>query len=156
MALRQIPVADLDANLHATLDVSEELAEPEVVSLTLPHEARFLHVARIVIGGLAARLELSYENLVDLQLAVETLLAPERYRVSEAVTVEICVAGREVEILVGPLDGDRVARDLDEASETGELPLSVVLEAVVDTIQVEEREEVECVRLAKRVAIPTG
>jgi hypothetical protein len=47
-------------------------------------------------------------------------------------------------------------RDLDEASEAVELPLSVVLEAVVDTIQVEEREEAEWVRLAKRVAIPSG
>jgi hypothetical protein len=150
MALQQTPFPFPD--LQATLDVSEEPAEPEVVSLTLPH------VARIVIGGLAARLELSYENLVDLQLAVETLLAPERYRVSEAVTVEISVsvADREVEILVGPLDGDRVVRDLEEASEAVELPLDVVLEAVVDTIQVEERDGAEWVRLAKRVAIPSG
>jgi hypothetical protein len=156
MALQQTPFPFPD--LQATLDVSEKPAEPEVVSLTLPHEARFLHVARIVIGGLAARLELSYENLVDLQLAVETLIAPERYRVSEAVTVEISVsvADREVEILVGPLDGDRVVRDLEEASEAVELPLNVVLAAVVDTIQVEERDEAEWVRLAKRVAIPSG
>jgi hypothetical protein len=154
MALQQTPFPFPD--LHTTLDVSNEPAAPEIVSLTLPHEPPFVHVARIVIGGLAARLELSYENLVDLQLAVETLLAPERYRVSETVTVEISVADRELQILVGPLDADRVVRDLEEASGVVELPLSVVLEAVVDTIQVEEREDAEWVRLAKRVAIPSG
>jgi hypothetical protein len=153
VALQQAPCSfpDLQA-----LDLREQPAESEVVSLTLPHEAPFLHVTRVVIGGLAARLELSYENLVDLQLAVETLLAPERYRVSEAVTVEISVGDGEVEILVGPLDGDRVVRDLEEASGDVELPLSVVLEAIVDTIQVEEGEGAEWVRLAKRVAIPSG
>jgi len=152
MALQQSPFPEL----QALWDPGEQPAEPEVVSLTLPHEVRFLHVARMVLGGLAARLELSYENLVDVQLAVETLLAPERYRVSEAVTVEIAVADCELEILVGPLDADRVVRDLEEVDGTDELPLNVVLEAVVDTIQVEEREGAEWVRLAKRVAIPSG
>lgn len=46
----------------------------ETISMTLPADPRYATVARIVVGGLAARLNLSYESLDDLQLAVETLL----------------------------------------------------------------------------------
>jgi hypothetical protein len=105
--------------------------EPEIISLTVPHDERFLNVARIVVGGLAARLDLPYESLDDLQLAVETVLAQPRYQVAEEVTVEILVQERLLAIQLGPLDVERIAADL-ERDEDG-FGLRVLLAAVVDS-----------------------
>jgi hypothetical protein len=105
--------------------------EQEVISLTLPHDERFVNVARIVVGGLAARLDLPYESLDDLQLAVETLLAQPRYRVAAEVTVLITVEGRTLAVDVGPLDTDRILVDLEE--EEDGFGLRVLLSAVVDS-----------------------
>jgi hypothetical protein len=127
--------------------------EPEVISLTLPHEDRFLNVARIVVGGLAARLQLSYETLDDLQLAVESVLGNERYRTADLVTIEISIIGPEVSILVGPLDVERVMQDLERTSEEAELTLQVLLAAVVDSIAMERRGGADWVRLDKRVPL---
>lgn len=148
MAMRETRLPRVEGGL----DVDEQQAEPEVVSLTLPHEPQFVNVARIVVGGLAARLELSYESLDDLQLAVESLLAPERYRVADEVTVEIAVAGRELRIFVGPLDVEAVARDLEEGNE--ELTLRVVLAAVVDSVGIDHRDGGGWIQLEKLVPIP--
>jgi hypothetical protein len=148
MAMRETGLPRVEGGL----DVDEQQVEPEVVSLTLPHEPQFLNVARIVVGGLAARLELSYESLDDLQLAVESLLAPERYRVGDDVTVQIEIAGRELHVLLGPLDVDAVARDLDEANE--ELTLRVVLAAVVDSVEIDHRDGRGWINLGKLVPIP--
>jgi hypothetical protein len=138
-----------------------ELAEhqgddPEVISLTLPHEDRFLNVARIVVGGLAARLQLSYETLDDLQLAVESILGDERYRSTELVTIEVSISMPEVSILVGPLDAERVAQDLERTSEESELTLQVVLAAVVDSIAIERRDGADWIRLEKSVPTPAA
>ncbi len=127
--------------------------EPEVISLTLPHEDRFLNVARIVVGGLAARLQLSYETLDDLQLAVESLLGDERYRAADLVTIEILISVPQVTILVGPLDAERVVQDLEGTSEEAELTLQVLLSAVVDSIAIERRDSADWVRLEKRVPL---
>ena len=124
-----------------------------MISLTLPHEERFLNVARIVVGGLAARLQLSYETLDDLQLAVESLLGDERYRAADLVTIEISIAAPEVSILVGPLAAERVVEDLEQTSEEAELTLQVVLAAVVDSIAVERRDGADWVRLEKHVPL---
>ena len=45
------------------------------ITLTLPREPDFQSVAHLVLGGLAARLNLTLENLEDLQLALTALLA---------------------------------------------------------------------------------
>ena len=112
----------------------EEPTDPEVIRLTVPHEERFLNVARIVVGGLAARLDLPYESLDDLQLAVETVLAQPAYRVADDVTVEITVDGGSLAVDIGPLDMERVATDL-EPTEDG-FGLHVLLAAVVDSFRV--------------------
>ena len=44
------------------------------IRLVIPAEQDFHGVARLVLGGVAARLDLSYEQLEDLQTALEALL----------------------------------------------------------------------------------
>jgi len=44
------------------------------IVLTLPRERRFYDVAHLVVSGLGARLNLTMDNLADLQLALDGLL----------------------------------------------------------------------------------
>ena len=48
------------------------------ITLTLPRERDFFRVAHLVVGGLAVRLDLTFENLEDLQVALATVLRESR------------------------------------------------------------------------------
>ncbi len=48
--------------------------QAEAIDLTLPAGREWHAVARLVLGGVADRMNLSFEDLDDLQLAVERLL----------------------------------------------------------------------------------
>ena len=61
----------------------------DAVTLTVPHARSYYGVVRLVVGGLAARLDLSYDALDDVQVALDTLLATEAYAAGPDVTVEI-------------------------------------------------------------------
>jgi len=76
----------------------------EKVTLTIPGERRFIGIARMFVGGLAARIDLGYETMDDLQLALESVL--QKAELGETVTVEANVEGDGVSILVGPLVSD--------------------------------------------------
>src|ERR1700675_973174 len=78
--------------------------EGEVVAdeipLTLPADDAFHSVAHLVLGGLAARLNLSFENLEDLELALDALL--ERPNDGREVTLRVFVEDSEFRMVVGP------------------------------------------------------
>jgi hypothetical protein len=76
----------------------------EKVTLTLPGERRFIGIARMFVGGLAARLDLGYETMDDLQLALESVLR--KAELGANVTLEANLAGGGISILVGPLVAD--------------------------------------------------
>jgi hypothetical protein len=143
----------LPAAQKATMD--EQSAEAtEVISFSLPHEERFVNVARIVVGGLAARLDVPYESMDDLQLAVETILSESRYAVGPEVTIEVELENRSVNLLLGPLDEQEIRSDLEASDGTG-LGLDVLLTAVVDSISFEDRAGQErWLRLEKGVNRP--
>ena len=66
-------------------EIADELAEvaralsADAITLSIPHAKPYHGVARLVVGGLAARLELTYEHLEDLQLALATRARAEGY-----------------------------------------------------------------------------
>src|SRR6476620_10159833 len=65
------------------------------VTLTLPREPEFQRVAHLVLGGLAVRLNLTIENLEDMQIALDSLLEREDGGKPHAITVRVRVAGRD-------------------------------------------------------------
>ena len=106
------------------------------IRLTIPRDRRYHGVARLVLGGLAARLELSYEHLEDLQLALSTILEDKSYVTDEEVTVELHVVDDVLSVRIGPLDGERVRRDLE--TESGErIGLGRLLRTVVEHVEIE-------------------
>jgi anti-sigma regulatory factor (Ser/Thr protein kinase) len=114
------------------------------ITLTLPRAADYQTVAHLVLGGLAARLDLTLEHLEDMQLALGAVLAHGE-DASQEVTLRLRVDETTLEAVIEPVG----ARLLDEVErETDEFGLRRVLESTVDDIQVDGN----TVRLTKRVA----
>jgi len=75
----------------------------DTIVLTVPAERRFLGVVNLVLGGLGSRLDLSFERVDDLQLAVDSVLAQGDPALSGALTVEVDVEEARLVVRVGPL-----------------------------------------------------
>jgi hypothetical protein len=128
---------------------------PDAISLSIPHAEPFHGVARLVVGGLAARLDLSYEDLEDLQLALVSVLERDGYAAGPEVTVRLLVAGSDVGLAIGPLDPTELRADLER--ETGEgMSLRRLLETVVQDVALEQHEDGHWLRLVKHVALTKG
>jgi len=114
--------------------------QPEVIELTLPAGREWHAVARLVLGGVADRLNLSFEDLDDLQLAVERLLVEAASQ--DTVTLRVDVVDHGVRVGVGPLVERTIADALQGPdAEPGELTLRRILQTVVDSFGVEEAAE---------------
>ena len=121
----------------------------QAIELRIPNERPFHGVARLVVGGLAARHNLSYEALEDLQLALVTVLEGDGYAAADEVRVELEVADDAIGVAIGPLNGDIVRRDLEKSSD-GDLGLGRLLATLVEDARVEAREDGDWLRLSKR------
>jgi anti-sigma regulatory factor (Ser/Thr protein kinase) len=122
------------------------------IKLEIPHERAYHGVARLVVGGLAARLDLSYENLEDLQLALASILENDAYVLEPEVTVELDVGEDLLAMVVGPVNGDLLRTDLKEEGED-RIGLGRLLGTLVNEVSVESRDGNEWLRLEKRVRL---
>jgi hypothetical protein len=125
--------------------------EPDVIELATPVDRAWDPVVRLVLGGIADRIDLPFEDLDDLQLAVERLRAEAGSQASLTLAVE--VTDRRVRMRLGPLRERAIAEALQGPEpQPGELSLRRILETVVDSYGVEEAADGELVvRLEKRV-----
>jgi len=121
----------------------------QAIELRIPNERPFHGVARLVVGGLAARHNLSYEALEDVQLALVTVLEGEGYAAADEIRVELEVTDDAIAIAIGPVHGDAVRRDLEPSD--GALGLGRLLGTLVEDAGVETREDGDWLRLSKRV-----
>lgn len=118
------------------------------ITLTLPRERPFFGVARLVLAGLVARLDVTVESLEELELALDGLL--ERRDGAAEITLSLGVANGELHAAVGPFTGGGLRTELE--GELGEsLTLRRLLEAVVDGYEVADRDDGAWVELRKRV-----
>jgi hypothetical protein len=121
------------------------------ITLSIPPERTFHGVARLVVGGLAARLDLSYEALEDLQLALASVLERDRYLTGPHVTVRLSVGAEAVAMVIGPLD-PQLRLDLESEGEEG-ISLRRLLSTLVETVEVETGEDGDWLALDKRVPL---
>jgi PAS domain-containing protein len=120
------------------------------ISLTLPADEAFHSVAHLVLGGLAVRLDLTYEHLEDLELALDALL--ERSPESHDVTLLVRVLDGELQTVVGPFTS--VRKELEEGGDDS-LNLRRILETVCDGVEIVDRDGGQWVELTKRVGAAT-
>jgi len=104
------------------------------ITLTIPRDPEFRRVASYVVGGLAARLNLTIESLEDIQLALDSLLARAEGQDGE-ITLQVTVHDDALVTRVGPL-GPRV---LDEIGRDpgDDLGIRRVLDSTVDEVLVD-------------------
>jgi hypothetical protein len=120
---------------------------PDRIVLTIPRDDGFESVAQLVLAGIAARLNFSYEVVDDLGIALETVL--ERRGDGDELTVELEVGADTVKALIGPLRGDGLRAELEGPDDS--VGLRRVLETVVDSFAAVERESGDWIELEKRV-----
>jgi hypothetical protein len=117
------------------------------ITLTMPRERPFFGVARLVLAGLATRLDVTVESLEDLELALDGVL--ERRDGGDEITVTLDIDGNELHTRVGPFRGDGLRAELE--GEPGEsLSLRRLLDAVVDGYEVSEEDDGVWLELRKR------
>jgi hypothetical protein len=117
------------------------------IVLTIPRDEGFEDVAQLVLGGVASRLNLSYESLDDLGTGLATLL--ERRGDDGDLTVELEVGDDRITTLIGPFRGDTIRNELERSN--GGVGLRRVLETVVDGFEAVDRSDGQWISLQKRV-----
>ena len=119
------------------------------IRLVIPAEEDFRPIAHLVTGGLAMRLDVTYDDLDDLQVGIEALLGL-RDDAGELV-VSLSADDGVLRASLGPFPPDKV----HEVASARDLDLQRVLDTVCDTHEVEERDGDAWVELTKRIA-PAG
>ena len=105
------------------------------IILTIPGEQPFREVAHLVLGGVAARLDLTYEGIDDLETALEAVL--ERSSGDGEVTVKLRLADGSIHAAVGPFPRENLQRELE--SDPGEaVTLRRILDTVVDRYKLDQ------------------
>ena len=116
----------------------------DVVTLQLPRERDYFGVAHLVLGGLGARLDLTYDVLEDMTTAIDELLG--RRDAAGDITLTVSIEETTITATVGPFSGS-VAEELHGSDEA--LGLRRVLETSVDEVVVSERDGAHWVELRK-------
>ena len=99
------------------------------ITLTIPREEPFHEVAHLVLGGVAARLNLTFESIDDLETALDAVL--ERASEEGEVTVKLRLADGAIVTRVGPFTAERLQAEL-ERDAADDVTLSRILDTVVD------------------------
>jgi hypothetical protein len=118
------------------------------ITLTLPRQKPFYRIAHLVLGGLGVRLDLTFEYLEDLQLALAGLL--EREDGDHDVTLSVHIEHGEIRVAIGPFVDADLRREL-ERDAGDELSLGRLLDTVVDEVQTQDREGGVWVEVKKSV-----
>lgn len=128
------------------------LMSGDAVVITLPVEG-YENVARLVAGGLASRLELGFETVDDIQLAVELVLRsiPDR---GASATVSLLEDGHNLVVEIGPVGGLTLAQQLRPLDGSG-IALGASLERLVDAVELKEGPEAAIVLTKGLSGIPT-
>jgi hypothetical protein len=118
----------------------------EEIRLVIPAEEDFRPIAHLVTGGLAMRLDVTYDDLEDLQVGIEAVLGLRDD--ADELVVSLSANDGVLHASLGPFPPEKV----QAAESDGGLDLRRVLETVCDTHEVEERDDGAWVELTKRIA----
>ena len=105
------------------------------IELEAPVTEDFQPVVRLIVGGVAERIDFGFAEVDDLQLAVERLLAATSADPSVLLSFE--VGEKHIRTRIGPLRESAIAEALQRESPPGQLTLRRILQTVVDSFGVE-------------------
>jgi hypothetical protein len=116
-------------------------------TITIPRERPFATVVGLVVGGIAARHEVTLDVLDDLQLALDGVLERTDDDHEGQLTVELRIEGGTIAAFVGPVTESTAAELEEEAGDS--LGLRRLLETVVDSVRISERDGGPWIELRK-------
>jgi len=111
----------------------------ERIDLQAPLSGDFQAVVRLIVGGIAERVDFAFEEIDDLQLAIERLLA--EAGTIGSVRMNFAVGASRIRARVGPLSEAKVAEALDGEDAPGQLTLRRILQTVVDSFAVDQQDD---------------
>jgi anti-sigma regulatory factor (Ser/Thr protein kinase) len=129
----------------------------DTVSLSFPRDSRYYAVARLVVGGMAAPLEMSYDALDDLQLAISSLLDHEDLALdgdgsTGDVRLRLEVDESQLVAALGSFASGSLDRAFERsAQQGGEMGLQRLLDTIVDDVSVTGESDGEWITLTKNV-----
>lgn len=133
--------------MGASPDSRGEILTGDRIVLTIPSDKGFEDVAQLVLGGVATRMDLTYESLDDLGTGLATLL--ERREGDGDLTIELVLGDDTITATIGPFRGSALVSELERAGDG--VGLRRVLETVVDSFGAATREDGQWIELQKRV-----
>jgi hypothetical protein len=122
------------------------------ITLTIPRDASFHEVAHLVLGGFAARMNVSFESLDDLETALDAAL--ERASESGEVTVKLRIANGAILARVGPFASESLRADLERDPDQS-MSLRRVLDTVVDSYRLDPDGWLELTKGVERQEAPS-
>ena len=133
----------------------------DTVALSFPRDSRYYPVARLVVGGMAAPLQMSYDALDDLQLAISSLLDHEELATTATsedglgdVRLRLEVDEQQLVAALGSFATGSLDRAFERsAAQGGEMGLQRLLDTIVDDVSVSSDDDGEWVTLTKRVKV---
>jgi hypothetical protein len=115
--------------------------------ISIPRERPFATVVGLVVGGIAARHEVTLDVLDDLQLALDGVLERTDDDHESQLTIELRVEGGTIAAVIGPVTESTAAELEEEAGDS--LGLRRLLETVVDSVRISERDGGPWIELSK-------
>ena len=118
----------------------------DTITISIPREGEFRTVAGLVVGGIAARHNLTLDVLDDLQLALDSLLDHVEADDGE-VTIQLRIADQAIDLALGPVGLETVAELEQEPGEL--LGLRRLLDTTVDDVALTTRDGESWVEMRK-------
>jgi hypothetical protein len=116
-------------------------------TISIPRERPFATVVGLVVGGIAARHEVTLDVLDDLQLALDGVLERSDDDQEGELTIELRIEGGTIAAFIGPVTASAAAELEEEAGDA--IGLRRLLETVVDSVTLAERDGGPWVELRK-------
>ena len=116
-------------------------------TISIPRERPFATVVGLVVGGIAARHEVTLDVLDDLQLALDGVLERSDDDQEGELTIELRIEGGTIAAFIGPVTASTAAELEEEAGDA--IGLRRLLETVVDSVTLAERDGGPWVELRK-------
>ena len=122
----------------------------DTITICIPREGAFKAVADLVVGGVAARHDVTLDVLDDLQLALDSLLDHEEADDGE-VTIVLRIADDSIDVALGPV-GKNIVAELQQEAGDG-IGLRRLLDTTVDDVSLTTRDGESWVELTKGYAL---
>jgi hypothetical protein len=116
-------------------------------TISIPRERPFATVVGLVVGGIAARHEVTLDVFDDLQLALDGVLERTDDDHEGQLMIELRVEGGTIAAFIGPVTESTAAELEEEAGDS--LGLRRLLETVVDSVRISERDGGPWIELRK-------